>query len=227
MDSFKVLVLLFCISSSYGKIEYNTVRKELHRRTTYSPKIADKTCLLKPDPGPCRAAINMYYFDPLDMNCTRRFQWGGCMGNGNRFDTFSECIDTCLTQFGRKIRPHYCSLRFDYGFCFGDTKRWYYDELWHVCKETIYSGCGGNKNNFYSQQQCDAICRFGNGPVGKTSVTDHMKKVIIINPLDTTPHRGKAQKVDGGHSATQSENPTTVTGETVHTEKPEVGQIPG
>lgn len=56
-----------------------------------------KTCLLEPERGPCRADIKMYYFDPSTKNCTT-FTWGGCQGNGNRFDTEDECTDYCLSS---------------------------------------------------------------------------------------------------------------------------------
>lgn len=58
-----------------------------------------KTCLLTPEPGPCRADITMYYFEPSTNNCST-FTWGGCQGNGNRFDSEEECEDFCLSHEG-------------------------------------------------------------------------------------------------------------------------------
>ncbi|KAJ8719195.1 hypothetical protein PYW07_016751 [Mythimna separata] len=132
--------------------------------TTYKPSVVSKTCMLIPEHGPCRDTLSMWYFDPGANDC-QKFDWGGCQGNGNRFDNISACLNFCLSKEGSKIRPRYCNLHFDYGFCFGSTTRWYYDPRWKVCKSTIYSGCGGNKNNFYNKEQCDQICRFGNGPI--------------------------------------------------------------
>lgn len=53
----------------------------------------DKRCRLKPDPGPCKAAIEKYYYDPVDKEC-KPFTWGGCHGIVP-FDFIEEC-QTCL-----------------------------------------------------------------------------------------------------------------------------------
>jgi hypothetical protein len=55
-----------------------------------------KMCLLLPQAGPCRGDITMYYFDPSKRGC-KKFNWGGCQGNGNRFNTRAECEAACLT----------------------------------------------------------------------------------------------------------------------------------
>lgn len=47
--------------------------------------------------GPCRANIGMYHFKPEEMDCVE-FIWGGCQGNGNRFDTKEECLETCILK---------------------------------------------------------------------------------------------------------------------------------
>ncbi|KAL0881934.1 hypothetical protein ABMA27_001693 [Loxostege sticticalis] len=162
--------------------------------TRHVPKVLQKMCLLKPHPGPCRGNIRQYYFDASKMNCST-FRWGGCQGNGNRFDRLSECLRACLST-GRepKARPRYCSLAFDYGFCFGAVQRYYYDKYWKVCKKTIYSGCGGNQNNFYNFDDCDQICRLGNAVDGETTTKgDGIKRKIIINPNSATVARGRAQ----------------------------------
>ncbi|XP_061705664.1 BPTI/Kunitz domain-containing protein-like [Cydia pomonella] len=195
MYKWLLFILLLSFSCTNGKISYNTLRSAVFSRATvHTPEVINKICLLIPDEGPCRAEIQMYYFTPETMNCST-FRWGGCQGNGNRFDTLGQCLTTCLSQPGQqKGRPTYCSLSFDYGFCFGADKRWYYDEKWRVCRETIYSGCGGNKNNFYSQEGCESICRFGNGPPAQEEGNDgKLKKVLIINPFDRTTARSKDQ----------------------------------
>ncbi|PZC78909.1 hypothetical protein B5X24_HaOG216999 [Helicoverpa armigera] len=161
----------------------------------FQPVVVSKTCMLIPQSGPCRSKISMWYYDPSSNNCSL-FDWGGCQGNGNRFNEFSECWDTCMSKPG-KYRPRYCGLTFDYGFCFGAVERYYFDSKWKVCKSTIYSGCGGNKNNFYSKEQCDQICRFGNAALTRAPViggeAGGTRKVLIINPYNTTPRSGAAQ----------------------------------
>ena len=51
-------------------------------------------CLLKNDPGPCGNYEPVWYFEPVTGVC-RRFLYGGCGGNANRFDTAEACWDRC------------------------------------------------------------------------------------------------------------------------------------
>ncbi|XP_073952622.1 BPTI/Kunitz domain-containing protein-like [Choristoneura fumiferana] len=118
-----------------------------------------KSCFLRPDTGPCRADIIQYYFDVKQKRCFRFF-WGGCQGNGNRFETKNECYSKChlnITNPDSEI-PHFCSLAFDYGTCFGYYHRWTWDNIAKTCKRRLYSGCGGNQNNFQTRRECFANC---------------------------------------------------------------------
>ncbi|XP_049885502.1 tissue factor pathway inhibitor-like [Pectinophora gossypiella] len=118
-----------------------------------------KACFLRPDTGPCRADIVQWYFDAQQHKCYRYF-WGGCQGNGNRFSTKEECYDYCYLNQSiiRTEKPYFCSLAFDYGSCFGHYYRWYWDNSYKTCKRRIYSGCGGNQNNFQSRKECYSKC---------------------------------------------------------------------
>jgi hypothetical protein len=50
-------------------------------------------CRAKPEPGPCKAAFQKFYFDPATGTC-RMFLWGGCTGSVP-FETMDECVKTC------------------------------------------------------------------------------------------------------------------------------------
>ena len=52
-----------------------------------------QNCYVEPDPGPCRMAINRYYFDKKDRKC-KRFIYGGCKG-AVPFETLAECQKAC------------------------------------------------------------------------------------------------------------------------------------
>lgn len=68
-----------------------------------------KSCFLRPDTGPCRADIIQYYFDVKQKRCYRFF-WGGCQGNGNRFDTKEECYSKCRLNYSNPACKFYLSI---------------------------------------------------------------------------------------------------------------------
>lgn len=45
------------------------------------------------------------------------------------------------------------------GSCKGAIRRWHYNHVTNTCVPFIYSGCGGNKNNFGTQLACYKACR--------------------------------------------------------------------
>ena len=54
-------------------------------------------CELERDSGPCDDYHAVWYFEPVRRQC-RRFLYGGCHGNGNRFSSEDECSSLCLQQ---------------------------------------------------------------------------------------------------------------------------------
>lgn len=58
-------------------------------------------CVVSSDPGPCRAAFWMYYFEPKTQTC-QQFIYGGCKGNKNRYSTVEECMSNCAGKDGRR-----------------------------------------------------------------------------------------------------------------------------
>ncbi|XP_052248054.1 carboxypeptidase inhibitor SmCI-like [Dreissena polymorpha] len=55
-----------------------------------------------------------------------------------------------------------CSLKPDSGNCFAAFRNWYHVK--GVCKEFIYGGCGGNRNNFQTREECERKCVVCNLP---------------------------------------------------------------
>jgi len=51
-------------------------------------------CRLPPETGMCRAAVPSWYYDSKKGKC-KRFTWGGCRGNANRFKTKKDCKQAC------------------------------------------------------------------------------------------------------------------------------------
>ncbi|KAK7505596.1 hypothetical protein BaRGS_00003341 [Batillaria attramentaria] len=65
-------------------------------RSEYLSSRADG-CLLEPERGPCSDYSIMWHFVPQEQKC-RRFWYGGCKGNGNRFETEEACEAKCLKK---------------------------------------------------------------------------------------------------------------------------------
>lgn len=57
------------------------------------PEGAD-ACRLPQDKGPCLAHLMMWYYNSEQKECDTFF-YGGCQGNGNRFDSKKNCTSTC------------------------------------------------------------------------------------------------------------------------------------
>ncbi|XP_051174697.1 PI-actitoxin-Afv2a-like [Leptopilina boulardi] len=52
-----------------------------------------------------------------------------------------------------------CSLGFAYGTCNGRIWKLGYNSGRGACEFFIYSGCGGNENNFNTKVACENYCR--------------------------------------------------------------------
>uniref|UniRef100_A0A674J6B1 BPTI/Kunitz inhibitor domain-containing protein n=1 Tax=Terrapene triunguis TaxID=2587831 RepID=A0A674J6B1_9SAUR len=59
-------------------------------------------CQLPMQPGPCQAYVSRYFYNLATKKC-EKFRYGGCQGNGNRFATKDECVETCVRP-GKRVR---------------------------------------------------------------------------------------------------------------------------
>jgi len=91
-----------------------------------------------------------WWFDPQDATC-QQLKYDGCrLGEKKTFATEASCVSTCV--FDR------CYLQMDPGNCRAYIQRWGYNVYSGQCEQFIYGGCGGNGNNFYSEQDCLKPC---------------------------------------------------------------------
>lgn len=68
--------------------------------------LVDSVCKLNKDPGPCEAAIPRFYYISKTKRC-EMFPYGGCEGNGNRFQS----LYGCRKQYERPIGKSMYTIR--------------------------------------------------------------------------------------------------------------------
>ena len=56
------------------------------------------------------------------------------------------------------IEPDPCTLAPEHGLCMAVFVRYYYNVVTQTCQKFQYGGCGGNENNFDTQQECEDKC---------------------------------------------------------------------
>ncbi|KAJ6625915.1 hypothetical protein lerEdw1_014766 [Lerista edwardsae] len=61
-------------------------------------------CRLPPEPGPCDADLRSWFYDWQAHAC-KRFTYGGCLGNRNRFTTHKACKHQCARPRTRPSLP--------------------------------------------------------------------------------------------------------------------------
>ncbi|XP_077538081.1 papilin-like isoform X3 [Haemaphysalis longicornis] len=115
--------------------------------------VSASVCGLPEDLGPCRNYSVNWFFSVADGRCTR-FWYGGCEGNGNRFNSQEECEETCVKPQG----PDACLLPKVVGSCDGQYEHWYFDAATRSCASFMYGGCLGNNNRFTSKDLCEQTC---------------------------------------------------------------------
>lgn len=65
------------------------------------------------------------------------------------------------------VKNKHCLLEPEPGQCRIEKSHWYYDLSTDSCKEFKYSGCGGNKNNFRTLDECMQSCQDNRASVFK------------------------------------------------------------
>ncbi|XP_067300518.1 tissue factor pathway inhibitor a isoform X2 [Pseudorasbora parva] len=146
--SCRPLFLLSLFGVCCTKFASDGVRSELH--------IFHQSCALKKDEGPCKALKDRFYFD-IDTGRCEPFEYGGCQGNANNFETQQECEEMCLV----KEEKSPCHLEDAPGPCRGMVPRYFFDFKSKECKRFYYGGCLGNANNFKTITECHKRCLSG------------------------------------------------------------------
>lgn len=125
---------------------------ERQPETQQPQQFRTESCNLNPDGGECRITETRFFYNKAEGLCDV-FAYGGCGGNENNFMSNEECEQNC----GNVQDP--CSLPPVYGRCQENITRYYYDARSDECVTFAFSGCRGNKNNFYTEHECLGQCQ--------------------------------------------------------------------
>ncbi|XP_066522640.1 WAP, Kazal, immunoglobulin, Kunitz and NTR domain-containing protein 2 [Hoplias malabaricus] len=132
-------------------VQKEEVEKEELKNSTRFPA---EECLKVPDSGNCGEEKLSWYYDSKRNSCFT-FTYGNCHGNQNHFNTFESCMLSCQ---GELAAP--CNLPSLQGPCKAYEPRWAYSGALGQCQPFIFSGCGGNENNFETREACEDSCPF-------------------------------------------------------------------
>ncbi|OCT75684.1 tissue factor pathway inhibitor 2 [Xenopus laevis] len=149
-----------CQEFFYGGCDGNAnnfVSMEDCEKFCWKIKKVPKACRMVPDEGPCRGYIKRYAYNMKTMRC-EQFIYGGCYGNDNNFQDKDSCINFCAP---RRDAPSFCYSPKDEGSCSASVTRYYFNIESKACEEFVYTGCGGNSNNFIKVEDCDSVCKKG------------------------------------------------------------------
>lgn len=152
-----ILVLLTSLGFTTAEDDVSTTTEAAAapRNVTAKGNKTEKNCFVVPKLGTCKGLLYRYFFHWGEGRCYR-YTYSGCGGTGNNFRSRQKCMRTCWPQ----NYYLYCRREFSQGdsLCKAWVVRYYYDESKNHCFPFYYTGCGGNLNNFRSEQECRAVC---------------------------------------------------------------------
>uniref|UniRef100_A0A803TZK5 BPTI/Kunitz inhibitor domain-containing protein n=1 Tax=Anolis carolinensis TaxID=28377 RepID=A0A803TZK5_ANOCA len=128
-------------------------------------------CSLPPMKGSCENRLTRFYYNHQHKRC-EKFVYGGCLGNGNKFQTLESCEKMCkanaefqlffLNNIILFLQSHQC-LPPSKGPCTNRLTRYYYNHNHKQCETFIYGGCLGNGNKFQTLESCENWCKVSKG----------------------------------------------------------------
>ncbi|KAF5270103.1 hypothetical protein FQA39_LY08515 [Lamprigera yunnana] len=69
------------------------------------------------------------------------------------------CVDVPDCVFDMATAKEVCMQPSEGGYCNRHYNRWYFEPNKLMCVPFVYSGCGGNRNNFLTVQECNEGCK--------------------------------------------------------------------
>ncbi|KAF5273765.1 hypothetical protein FQR65_LT17079 [Abscondita terminalis] len=69
------------------------------------------------------------------------------------------CVDVPDCTFDMATAKEVCMQTSEVGYCNRHYNRWFFEPNKLMCVPFVYSGCGGNRNNFLTAQECNDACK--------------------------------------------------------------------
>ncbi|XP_050666012.1 papilin-like isoform X2 [Leptidea sinapis] len=151
----------------------NRCSEEAAVTTTVQPtnRYWNDYCVPEADPGPCTQFEEMWAFSVTSGTC-KRFRFGGCGGNNNRFPDLKTCLSICAPD------QEVCQQPMQAGPCQGSFMKWFFDAATGSCSQFTYGGCQGNDNRFDSREDCERRCRSQEPEPVRTTTISPVPKII-------------------------------------------------
>ncbi|XP_065321236.1 actinia tenebrosa protease inhibitors-like [Gordionus sp. m RMFG-2023] len=146
---------------TFGKLALAFFKKLGSQISKLSEEPREGECYLPKLKGPCKAFFPRYHYDPEQERC-RFFTYGGCKGNGNNFESMGDCERACIpNETVTATTLTIFSLPSNYTTILSKSNitKYYYTDQEDICKPFIFTGCGGNKNNFDDEENCNHLCK--------------------------------------------------------------------
>uniref|UniRef100_A0A6Q2WZV4 Amyloid-beta A4 protein n=1 Tax=Esox lucius TaxID=8010 RepID=A0A6Q2WZV4_ESOLU len=97
--------------------------------------------------------------------------------------TTSVAMTTTTTESVEEVVREVCWASAETGPCRAMLARWYFDRKEGRCAQFIYGGCGGNRNNFESEEYCLSVCSTTSKSVTQTATP--FSNCLSVPPLAT------------------------------------------
>ncbi|XP_043931089.1 tissue factor pathway inhibitor-like isoform X2 [Protopterus annectens] len=174
MSSLKFLLLAFLVELLQDVIRTAVLTADpgegeeyghsFNRGDTLPPlRLGHHICALKADEGPCKGSMARFFFNVFTQQC-EGFEYGGCNGNENNFESTEECQEKCIVTDKKSKQRHqwqvplHCLVEANPGPCRGFFTKYFYNATTGQCEKFMYGGCLGNENNFMTLEACNKSC---------------------------------------------------------------------